>query len=162
MLEDKRRQTPTGARHPRDTTPPLMLPRFGVGLQAALHFGIRCAVCYGSANAAVHLVGLSMPTCELDRLAGASQCRLADVCTHYGIARLELFGSLGRGNATSTSDVDLLYELEPGAQLGWEIERLTEELAEVFGLPADLISRRSLHERLRDVVLAEARLLYAA
>jgi predicted nucleotidyltransferase len=70
--------------------------------------------------------------------------------------------SVSRGEERSDRDVDVLYELAPGARLGWEVEDLTDELSEVLGRPVDLVSRRALHERLREAVLAEARLLYAA
>ena len=88
--------------------------------------------------------------------------RLAAVCSRYGIARLMIFGSVARGTAEPSSDVDILYELLPGRRLGWEIEDLTDELSELFGRPVDLLSRAGLHERLRATVLAEARPLYAA
>jgi hypothetical protein len=60
------------------------------------------------------------------------------------------------------SDVDLLYELAPGARLGWDIEDLADALAEIFGRPVDLVSRRALNGLLRDQVLAELRPIYAA
>jgi uncharacterized protein len=88
--------------------------------------------------------------------------RIAEICHRYGVARLEVFGSAGRGEERPDSDVDVLYELAPGARLGWEIEDLADELSAVLGRPVDLVSRRALHERLREAVLAEARLLYAA
>jgi uncharacterized protein len=88
--------------------------------------------------------------------------RLDDLCRRYGIARLEVFGSVGRGEETADSDVDLLYELAPGASLGWEIADVQDELSELFGRPVDLVSKRALHRELRPVVLAEARELYAA
>lgn len=50
----------------------------------------------------------------------------------------------------------------PGARLGWEIEDLADELTQVLGRRVDLVSRTALHDRLRDTVLAEAQLLYAA
>ena len=56
------------------------------------------------------------------------EARLADVCARYGIARLRVFGSVARGTATPDSDIDVLYELEPGRRLGWEIEQLADEL----------------------------------
>jgi uncharacterized protein len=88
--------------------------------------------------------------------------RLAAICHAYGIAHLELFGSAADGTAGPTSDVDLLYTLQPGRTLGWEIDDLADELAEFFGRAVDLVSRRALHAQLRDQVLAEARPLYAA
>lgn len=88
--------------------------------------------------------------------------QLRDVCSRYGVSRLEVFGSVSRGEATPGSDVDVLYELKPGARLGWDIEELADELAVLLGRPVDLVSRNSLHVRLREKVLSEARLLYAA
>jgi predicted nucleotidyltransferase len=90
------------------------------------------------------------------------EARLAAVCARYGIARLMIFGSVARGTAEPSSDVDVLYELQFGRRLGWEIEDLSDELSELFGRPVDLVSRASLHERLRAAVLAEAQPLYAA
>lgn len=88
--------------------------------------------------------------------------RLEDICIEYGVARLEVFGSVTRGDARPDSDIDVLYELAPGTRLGWKIEDLSDELAAVLGRPVDLISRNALHDRLRESVLAEARVLYAA
>ena len=90
------------------------------------------------------------------------EVRLAAVCARYGIARLMTFGSVARGTAAPSSDVDVLCELQPGRRLGWEIEDLSDELSELFGRPVDLVSRAALHERLRAGVLAEAQPLYAA
>jgi predicted nucleotidyltransferase len=88
--------------------------------------------------------------------------RLDELCRRYGVARLDVFGSVARGEADGSSDLDLLYELTPGAKLGWEIDDLQDELSELFGRSVDLVSKRSLHHRLRTAVLAEARELYAA
>lgn len=88
--------------------------------------------------------------------------RLDELCRRYGVARLEVFGSVARGEAGETSDLDLLYEMAPGAKLGWEIDDLQDELSELFGRSVDLVSKRALHRRLRPAVLAEARELYAA
>jgi uncharacterized protein len=88
--------------------------------------------------------------------------RLAAICERYGIAELLVFGSVARGRSRPDSDVDLLYRLRPGARLGWEIEELSEELADLFRRPVDLVSVRALHPRLRPAVTSEARQLYAA
>ena len=69
---------------------------------------------------------------------------------------------MSRGEDRDDSDVDLLYELEPDAQLGWEIEDLAAELEQLLGRPVDLVSKRAVHPALRDSVLSDARPLYAA
>lgn len=88
--------------------------------------------------------------------------RLDAICRRYGIARLLVFGSVARGEPTPSSDVDVLYDLLPGARLGWEIDDLADELAEVFGRRVDLVARTALHPLLRATVLSEARPVYAA
>lgn len=88
--------------------------------------------------------------------------RLAAICQRYGVSRLDVFGSVSRGEAGPNSDIDVLYELAPGSRLGWNIEDLADELSQLLGRRVDLISRNALHERLRDQVLGDARSLYAA
>lgn len=94
---------------------------------------------------------LPIDPAELDRL-----------CREYGIVELALFGSVARGEAADGSDIDLLYVLDPKAELGWEIERLNEKLSEAMGRPVDLVSKKYLHARLRDQILSEAVTVYAA
>lgn len=88
--------------------------------------------------------------------------RLGDICARYGVARLEVFGSFARAEADDDSDIDLLYELAPGACLGWEVDDLAAELEAALGRPVDLVAKRWVHPRLRDQVLTEARPLYAS
>jgi predicted nucleotidyltransferase len=96
---------------------------------------------------------LELPDVDLDRLD--------ELCRRYGIARLEVFGSIARGEPDDGSDIDLLYELAPEARLGWEIVDLEDALADLFGRSVDLVSKRALHKKVRPTVLAEARLLFA-
>jgi predicted nucleotidyltransferase len=88
--------------------------------------------------------------------------RLDAVCRRYGIAALEVFGSAARGESEPDSDLDLLYELAPGARLGWEVDDLADALAELFGRPVDLVARSALHPLLRSTVLHDARSICAA
>jgi uncharacterized protein len=90
------------------------------------------------------------------------EARLAGICERYGVAELKVFGSLARGTARPDSDIDILYTLRPGSRLGWEIEQLADELEELLGRPADLVSLRGLHPLLRTSVLAETQSVYAA
>jgi hypothetical protein len=93
----------------------------------------------------------------LDRTA------LARLCQRWGIRELATFGSALRDDFGPESDVDLLVEFEPGAVVGYRIFDLEKELSELFGgRRIDLVSRKYLHPRLRDRVLAEAHVQYAA
>lgn len=88
--------------------------------------------------------------------------RLREVCERYGVASLEVFGSVARGEDSGGSDIDLLYVLKPSARLGFRLFDLEDELADLFGRPVDLIARRSVNKYLREQVFADARPLYAA
>ncbi len=88
--------------------------------------------------------------------------RLAEICRRFGVVELAAFGSTARDEATPDSDVDLLYVMAPDRRLGFAIDRLEDELADLFGRKVDLVSKASLHRLLRDEVLSEARTLYAA
>ena len=73
------------------------------------------------------------------------QVNLGRFCRERGIARLELFGSALRDDFREESDVDLLATLRPDAHptlLDWA--EMQEKLAEVFGRPVDLVSRRAI------------------
>ena len=88
--------------------------------------------------------------------------RLAEVCEQYGIAELSVFGSVARGDARPDSDVDLLYVRVPGNDLGMSYFTLQEDLEKLFGRPVDLVPKEGLHRVIRDQVLANAQVLYAA
>lgn len=97
-----------------------------------------------------------MPTVEFDVE------RLREVCERYGVASLEVFGSVARGEDSGQSDIDVLYVLKPGVRLGFRLFDLEDELADVFDRPVDLVARRSVNKYLREQVLADAQPLYAA
>ena len=87
-------------------------------------------------------------------------------CEQHDIARLELFGSALRDDFRSDSDVDLLATLRADAHLtllDWA--DIQEKLAELFGRPVDLVSRRAIegsHNRYRKhSILSTATLIYA-
>ena len=88
--------------------------------------------------------------------------RLAELCRRYGIARLEVFGSVARGGSSARTVIWTCCTRWRAGALGWEVEYLVESLTEVFHRPVDLVSRCSLHPMIRDRVMAEAETLYAA
>jgi predicted nucleotidyltransferase len=88
--------------------------------------------------------------------------RLAQLCEKYGIAELSVFGSVARGEDRPDSDIDLLYVRVPGNDLGMSYFSLQEDLEELFGRPVDLVPKDGLHRVIRDQVIADAQVLYAA
>ncbi len=71
----------------------------------------------------------------------------------YGVRRLGLFGSFSRNQATASSDLDFLVELEKktfDAYMGLKIF-----LEDLFQCRVDLVLSDSLKTRLRDKIIQE-------
>jgi predicted nucleotidyltransferase len=87
---------------------------------------------------------------------------LVDLCARYGFSKLEVFGSVARGDERTDSDIDVLYDLLPGRHVTWEVVDAADELSAILGRPVDLVSRRAVHPLLRSRIESEAQALYAA
>ncbi len=69
-----------------------------------------------------------------------------------------IFGSVARGEAKPTSDVDFLVDMEPNRSL-LDMGGLLMDLQKLLDRKVDVVTERALHWRIRDRVLAEAKLL---
>jgi len=90
------------------------------------------------------------------------QASIAAFCRRNAIQRLSLFGSVLRDDFSPESDVDILVEFEPGAQVGLHFFRLELELSELLGRRVDLNTLGFLSVHFRDQILGEAEVVYAA
>ena len=72
--------------------------------------------------------------------------RLIPFCQRHGVARLEVFGSLARGEPHPGSDIDLLVTFQPDIHLGWDFFELHKELEDMLGCKVDLLTRRSVEQ----------------
>ncbi|MBE3098669.1 MAG: nucleotidyltransferase family protein [Planctomycetota bacterium] len=77
------------------------------------------------------------------------------IAARYGASDLRLFGSVVRGQALPTSDLDLLVRLDEGRSLLDHIA-LIQDLEDALGCHVDVVNERALHRAIRDRVLAEA------
>ena len=74
---------------------------------------------------------------------------------NHGVKRLSIFGSVGRDEATSQSDIDLIvdYFVKPDLL---EFIALQHALSDALGIPVDLTTQDSLRPELKSDILAEA------
>src|SRR3977135_3539453 len=82
-----------------------------------------------------------------------------------GVARLSIFGSVARGDATASSDVDVVIRLSPEAAQGGfayfgRLDTINRRLAEIVGFSGDVGAERVRKERLRQTIEREARLAF--
>lgn len=73
----------------------------------------------------------------------------------HGVAQLRLIGSVARGDATESSDVDFLARFEPGRTL-MDHGELIEDLRELLGTAVDVIDADALEPARARYVLPEA------
>ena len=85
------------------------------------------------------------------------------LCKRYHVHELAIFGSAVRKDFTPGSDVDLLVEFEADAQVGFvTLARLNRELSELLHRPVDLAPKGGLKPIIREEVLSQTKVLYAA
>ena len=88
--------------------------------------------------------------------------RIEEICKRHNLAELSLFGSVSRGTATDDSDIDLLYRFAENARPGFGFFNLERELESILGRRVDLLAEATIPNAIRDAVLAESIVIYAA
>lgn len=95
---------------------------------------------------------------------GAIARTLAPFCRKHGITRLEVFGSVARGDATVGSDVDLIatFPEHPGL----EIVTIEEECEQLLGVPVHLLTFEAVEDMTnpyrKETIQRDRRTIYAA
>ena len=88
----------------------------------------------------------------LEKIAAAK-----DELRRMHVTRLELFGSVARGEASETSDVDLLVEFEPGACVSlFDFAEVQVFLQDLLGCEVELVMRHCVIPELRERIYGEA------
>lgn len=94
--------------------------------------------------------GVGTVTAESGALRAAIEaCRpaLEEILRRYGARNPRLFGSVARGEAGASSDVDVLVDLDEG--MGNPLLRVAgigEEFSRVLGVPVDVVAEALLRE----------------
>ena len=96
---------------------------------------------------------------------GALRTALRAFCERHPIQRLDVFGSVARGQAGPRSDVDLLVTLDDSVPVSTlEILEMAGEAEELVGVPVDFVLRQALDRSpngfARERILATAVQLY--
>lgn len=85
----------------------------------------------------------------------ANRERILQTASKYGAYNVRIFGSVARGEADASSDVDFLVEMEPGRSL-FDLGGLLMDLQELLNCKVDVVTEKGLRERIRERVLKEA------
>lgn len=76
----------------------------------------------------------------------------ADEVREFGVSRLGLFGSMVRDEATNDSDIDILVEFREGQKNYDNFIHLVYFLEDLLQRDVDLVTRKSLSDRLKKLV----------
>ena len=77
------------------------------------------------------------------------------IAASHGAHHVRVVGSVARGDATPTSDIDLLVTLDPDRSLLDHVA-LKQDLEDLLGRTVDVMTEKALHWYVRDRILAEA------
>jgi predicted nucleotidyltransferase len=74
-----------------------------------------------------------------------------------GVTALYVFGSVARGEASSTSDIDVIVDYDPASEFNLiDLAGVHRRLSECLGASVDVVTRSGIHRRIRERVLNEA------
>jgi len=82
--------------------------------------------------------------------------QIHDITSRYGAYNIRLFGSISRGAATASSDLDLLIDLAPDRDL-LDLIGIKQEIEAVTGFKVDIVTEKGLSKHLRATILKEAK-----
>jgi hypothetical protein len=89
--------------------------------------------------------------------------QIADFCRRWKVAELALFGSVLHDTFRKDSDVDVLVTFAPDAHIGLiGLSRMEQELSDLLQRKVDLVTKGGLKSAIREEILREAEILYAA
>ena len=78
------------------------------------------------------------------------------IASRHGAHNIRVFGSVARGDADESSDIDLLVDFEPDRSL-LDHAALVLDLEELLGRKVDVVTEKGIYWLLRRRILKEAR-----
>jgi predicted nucleotidyltransferase len=85
--------------------------------------------------------------------------KILEITANHGAFNVRLFGSVARGEDTQDSDIDFLIDYDLEKISSWFPVGLVYDLEDLLGRKDDIVSAKSLHEFIKDRILAEAIML---
>jgi hypothetical protein len=92
---------------------------------------------------------------DLSRLLKEKRNDILEIAAKNGAYNIRVFGSIARGEATDSSDIDLLVDMEPRRSL-LDVAGLLIDLEKLLGHRVDVVTTKGLKKSLKDRVLSEA------
>jgi len=92
----------------------------------------------------------------LEELLKEKREEILKIAASHGARNVRVFGSVARGDADESSDVDLLVDMEPDRSL-LDVTALVADIRALLGRRVDVVSEKGLYWLLRRRILKEAK-----
>jgi len=92
---------------------------------------------------------------SLDELRRTRRSAILDAAESFGARNVRVFGSVARGADSTSSDIDLLVDLDPDRTL-MDLGGLLMELQALLGRPVDVATVAMLRPQVREQALRDA------
>jgi len=92
---------------------------------------------------------------EIEKLMKEKREEILQIARRHGAKNIRLFGSVARGEAGESSDIDILVEVGENPS-PWFPGGLIADLEELLGRRVHVVTVGALHSYIRDRVLQEA------
>jgi uncharacterized protein len=98
-------------------------------------------------------IGLS--AMEISKLLEDKKDAILRIAALHGASNVRVFGSVARGDAGESSDIDLLVDMEPGRSL-LDRGELIADLRDLLGRKVDVVTEEGIYWILKRRILKEA------
>ena len=95
---------------------------------------------------------------KMSDLVEKYRSQILSIAREKGIRNVRVFGSMARNEAGPDSDLDLLVEIDKGKS-GFALGGFLTGVSELVHRKVDVVTEKSLHPKIREKVLNEARAL---
>lgn len=87
---------------------------------------------------------------EVKQLLQQKRSEILALAAKHGAYNVRVFGSVARGEATSTSDIDFLIDYDLSKTSPWFPGGLLADLEDLLGHEVDIVTEKGLHQLIRD------------
>ncbi len=92
----------------------------------------------------------------IEALLKEKRAEILEIAARHGARNIRVFGSVARGEAETSSDIDLLIDMDSDRSL-LDVTAFREDMRNLLGHRVDVVSEKGLYWLIRRRILKEAR-----
>ncbi len=93
---------------------------------------------------------------EVEELLKEKRDEILKIAASHGARNIRVFGSVARGEADDSSDIDLLVDMDPDRSL-LDVTAFLADVRDLLGRRVDVVSEKGLYWLIRRRILKEAK-----